>query len=196
MSVCPFVKNKTAMWAFWGQEPYLFFFVSQYLAEANNNKNAEWINDNYLLKATRELSNHLKDLEVKLPIGLGFEIKITVMSKAARFRWSEKAASECREAWAERPATLRSSLPRPILSAGEQSVQSWPPVVSLPELTQVRSECRLLSLQSRCQAEGRTKRPGFKPLPISESNNESPLHDRITVLSSLQAHFRNSVQCR
>lgn len=94
------------MWAFWGQEPYLFFFVSQYLAEANNKKkkNAEWINDNYLLKATIELSNHLKDLEVKLPIWLGFEIKITVISKATRFRWSEKAASACREAWC--PATL------------------------------------------------------------------------------------------
>lgn len=88
------------MWAFWGQEPYLLFFVSQYLAEANNKKkNAEWINDNYLLKATIELSNHLKDLEVKLPIWLGFEIKIAVMSKAARFRWSEKAASDCRESW-------------------------------------------------------------------------------------------------
>lgn len=32
---------------------------------------AEWINDNYFLKATIELSSHLNDLEVKLAIWLG-----------------------------------------------------------------------------------------------------------------------------
>lgn len=54
---------------------------------------AEWLNGNYRLKATTGLTNHLKDLEVKLPISLG----------------KGQAARERREAWVTSHAQVLSA---------------------------------------------------------------------------------------